>query len=85
MSVILALSEVMKNNLGVQLGFLAIDEAPFLDGAGVQAYCDALETIQRRYPDMKVMAITHDESFKARFPQSVMVTKDADGSHAIME
>ena len=85
LSVILALSEVMKNNLGVQLGFLAIDEAPFLDGAGVQAYCDALETIQRRYPDMKVMAITHDESFKARFPQSVMVTKDADGSHAIME
>ena len=85
LSVILALSEVMKNKLGVQLGFLAIDEAPFLDGAGVQAYCDALETIQRRYPDMKVLAITHDESFKARFPQSIMVTKDDHGSHAIME
>ena len=85
LSVILALSEVMKNKLGVQLGFLAIDEAPFLDGAGVQAYCDALETIQRRYPDMKVLAITHDESFKARFPQSVMVTKDEHGSHAMME
>ena len=85
LSVILALSEVMKNKLGVQLGFLAIDEAPFLDGAGVQAYCDALETIQRRYPDMKVLAITHDESFKARFPQSIMVTKDEHGSHAIME
>lgn len=85
LSVILALSEVMKNKLGVQLGFLAIDEAPFLDGAGVQAYCDALETIQRRYPDMKVLAITHDESFKARFPQSIMVTKDEHGSHAMME
>lgn len=85
LSVILALAEIMKSKLGVQLGFLAIDEAPFLDGAGVQAYCDALETIQQRYPDMKVMAITHDESFKARFPQSVMVTKDETGSHAVME
>ena len=85
LSVILALAEIMKSKLGVQLGFLAIDEAPFLDGAGVQAYCDALETIQQRYPDMKVMAITHDESFKARFPQSVTVTKDETGSHAVME
>lgn len=85
LSVILALSEVMKNKLGVQLGFLEIDEAPFLDQTGIQAYCDALETIQRRYPDMKVLAITHDESFKARFPQSITVTKDERGSHATLE
>ena len=85
LSVILALSEVMKNKLGVQLGFLEIDEAPFLDQTGIQAYCDALETIQRRYPDMKVLAITHDESFKARFPQSITVMKDEHGSHATLE
>ncbi len=42
------------------MGFLFIDEPPFLDAAGVQAYCDALEAIQGRYSDLKIMAITHD-------------------------
>lgn len=81
LSVILALSEIKSSKAGVQLGFLFIDEAPFLDGEGTQAYVDALEAIQRRYANTKVMAITHDETFKARFPQSVTVYKDATGSH----
>lgn len=73
LSVILALSEIKSSKAGVQLGFLAIDEPPFLDQDGVQAYCTALETIQTRYLDTKVIAISHDETFKARFPQSVTV------------
>lgn len=81
LSVILALSEIKSSKAGVQLGFLAIDEPPFLDQDGVQAYCTALETIQTRYPDTKVIAISHDETFKARFPQSVTVYKDERGSH----
>lgn len=81
LSVILALSEVKQKRAGMQFGFLMIDEAPFLDANATQAYCDALEAIQNRYSDVKVMAITHDESFKARFPQSVTVYKDAGGSH----
>jgi len=81
LSVILALAEIKSTKAGVQVGFLFIDEAPFLDGEGTQAYCDALETIQSRYNNIKVMAITHDESFKARFPQSITVFKDEDGSH----
>lgn len=81
LSVILALSEIKSSKAGVRLGFLFIDEAPFLDTEGTQAYCDALEAIQRRYPNTKVMAITHDETFKARFPQSVTVYKDENGSH----
>ena len=81
LSVILALSEIKSSKAGVQLGFLFIDEPPFLDADGTQAYCGALETIQRRYPDTKIMAITHDETFKARFPQSVTVYKDEAGSH----
>lgn len=81
LSVILALSEIKSSKAGVQLGFLFIDEAPFLDGEGTQAYVDALEAIQRRYSNTKVMAITHDETFKARFPQSVTVYKDTNGSH----
>ncbi len=85
LAVILALSEIMKSKAGIQLGFLFIDEPPFLDDAGTQAYCTALETIQQRYPDTKVMAITHDNAFKARFPQSVTVTKDIDGSHVVID
>lgn len=81
LSVILSLAEIKSSSAGIQLGMLFIDEAPFLDGEGVQAYVDALETIQRRYAGIKVMAITHDPTFKARFPQSITVSKDEYGSH----
>ena len=81
LAIILALSEIKATAAGIQLGMLFIDEPPFLDAEGTQAYVDALETIRARYPDIKVMAITHDDEFKARFSQSVTVTKDANGSH----
>lgn len=85
LSVILALSEIKSSKAGVQLGFLFIDEPPFLDSPGVQAYCDALEAIQRRYDGLKVMAITHDPAMKSRFPQSVDVVKTPEGSKVIYE
>jgi exonuclease SbcC len=59
---------------------LFIDEPPFLDSDGIQAYCDALETIQHRYSNLKIMAITHDPTMKARFPQSIEVIKTEEGS-----
>lgn len=85
LSVILALSEIKSSKAGIQLGFLFIDEPPFLDAPGVQAYCDALEAIQRRYSGLKVMAITHDPAMKSRFPQSVDVIKTPEGSKVIYE
>ncbi len=85
LSVILALSEIKSSKAGVQLGFLFIDEPPFLDAPGVQAYCDALEAIQQRYGNLKVMAITHAPAMKSRFPQSVDVVKTAEGSKVIYE
>jgi len=81
LAVILALAEIKNTKAGVQLGFLSIDEPPFLDDSGTQAYVDALEAIQRRYPETKILAISHDPEFKSRFPQSITVYKDADGSH----
>lgn len=81
LAVILALSEIKATAAGIQLGMLFIDEAPFLDSDGTDAYVDALEAIQARYPDVKIMAITHDPEFKARFEQSVTITKDENGSH----
>ena len=76
-----SLSEIKSSKAGVQLGFLFIDEPPFLDAPGVQAYCDALEAIQQRYSSLKVMAITHDPAMKSRFPQSITVYKDESGSY----
>lgn len=83
LAVILALSEIKATAAGIQLGMLFIDEPPFLDEEGVQAYVDSLETIRRRYPDVKIMAITHDEAMKARFNQSVTVVKTGEGSKVV--
>ena len=83
LSVILALAEIKSSSAGIQLGMLFIDEPPFLDGDGIQAYCDALETIQSRYENIKIMAITHDPTMKARFPQNLDVVKTEHGSKVI--
>lgn len=83
LSVILALAEIKSSSAGIQLGMLFIDEPPFLDSDGIQAYCDALETIQGRYKNIKIMAITHDPTMKARFPQSLDVVKTERGSKVI--
>ena len=79
LAVILALSEIKATAAGIQLGMLFIDEPPFLDDEGAQAYVDALETIRDRYSDVKIMAITHDDAMKARFGQAVTVIKTDDG------
>ncbi len=84
LSVILALAETKATTAGVQFGMLFIDEPPFLDADGIQAYCDALETIQERYGNrIKIMAITHDPTMKARFPQNLDVVKTEHGSKVI--
>ena len=83
LAVILALSEIKATAAGIQLGMLFIDEPPFLVDVGTQAYVDSLEAIRKRYPDVKVMAITHDDAMKARFNQSVTVIKTEEGSKVI--
>jgi len=83
LSVILALAEIKSSSAGIQLGMLFIDEPPFLDADGVDAYCDALEAIQGRYRGIKIMAITHDPAMKARFPQNIDVVKTEQGSRVV--
>ncbi len=83
LSVILALAEIKATTAGIQFGMLFIDEPPFLDADGIQAYCDALETIRERYGDIKIMAITHDPTMKARFPQNLDVVRTENGSKII--
>lgn len=83
LAVILALAETKASTAGIQFGMLFIDEPPFLDQDGIQAYCDALETIRERYGNIKIMAITHDPTMKARFPQNLDVVKTDHGSKVI--
>lgn len=83
LSVILALAEIKSSSAGIQLGMLFIDEPPFLDSDGVEAYVEALETIRGRYSDLRIMAITHDPVMKAKFPESIDVIKDEKGSHIV--
>lgn len=80
LSVILALAEIKSEQNGIQLGFLFIDEPPFLDAKGADAYCDALEAIQNRYSNLKIIAVTHDIAMKSRFKQSIDVARTPNGS-----
>ena len=83
LSVILALAEIKSSSAGIQLGMLFIDEPPFLDSDGVEAYVEALEAIRGRYSGLKVMAITHDPVMKAKFPEAIDVVKTEHGSKVI--
>lgn len=73
LSVAFALAELKARRAGIQLGMLFVDEPPFQDSKGTEAYCDALETIACRYAGMKVIAISHDPEMQLRFPQVIMV------------
>lgn len=70
---------------GVQLGMLFIDEPPFLDADGTEAYADALVSMARRNPRMRILAISHDPTMKARFSQNIIVSAGENGSTVEME
>jgi exonuclease SbcC len=76
-----ALSDIKARRIGIQVAFMAVDEPPFLDEDGTEAYCDALEWLYGEFPQMKVTAISHDPRMKARFKQEINCWKDDEGSH----
>lgn len=73
LSVAFALADIKAKRNGIQLGLLFIDEPPYLDQEGAQAYCTALELISQRYSTIRVIAISHDPEMKARFHQIIEV------------
>ncbi|WP_158408558.1 exonuclease subunit SbcD [Desulfosporosinus fructosivorans] len=73
-----ALADLKARRAGIQLGMMHIDEPPFLDSEGMEAYCDALEGLNHRNPNMKITAISHDPAMKARFPQQIEVVDMGD-------
>ncbi|HBX22630.1 MAG TPA: exonuclease subunit SbcD [Desulfotomaculum sp.] len=78
LSVAFALADLKARRAGIQLGMMFVDEPPFLDGEGTDAYCDALEVMSQRYQGMKVIAISHDPRMKSRFPQQIDVEDRGD-------
>lgn len=85
LAVTLGLADVKAHRAGVQIGMLHIDEPPFLDAAGTEAYADALLNMAQRNPNMRILAISHDPTMKARFPQTITVEAGENGSTAYME
>jgi exonuclease SbcC len=83
LAVSFALAMVKASRVGLQLGMMFVDEPPFLDDEGVEAYCNALETIHEKYPEMRILAISHDVGMKARFPQQLIVVSGEDGSKVV--
>lgn len=85
LAVTLGLADVKARRAGVQLGMLFIDEPPFLDADGTEAYADALTNMSARNPGMRILAISHDPTMKARFSQNIVVSAGEDGSTVTME
>lgn len=85
LAVTLGLADVKAHRTGVQLGMLWIDEPPFLDSEGTEAYADALQSMAQRNPAMRILAISHDPAMKGRFPQNIIVSAGENGSTVTME
>lgn len=80
LAVSFALAIIKASRVGLQLGMMFVDEPPFLDAEGIEAYCGALESIHERYPDMRIVAISHDENMKSAFPQQIYIEATENGS-----
>ncbi|OPZ65923.1 MAG: Nuclease SbcCD subunit C [Firmicutes bacterium ADurb.Bin506] len=85
LAVTLGLADIKARRAGIQLGMLFIDEPPFLDADGTEAYADALASMAARNPGMRILAISHDPTMKARFPQNITVHAGDDGSTVSVE
>ena len=85
LAVTLALADVKARRAGAQLGMLFIDEPPFLDADGTEAYADALASIAARNPAMRILAISHDPAMKARFAQNITVREGDSGSEVLRD
>jgi exonuclease SbcC len=85
LAVTLALADIKARRAGAQLGMLFIDEPPFLDADGTEAYADALASIAARNPAMRILAISHDPAMKARFMQNITVIQGENGSEVVRD
>ena len=62
-----------------------LERPAFLDADGTEAYADALANMAARNPGMRILAISHDPTMKARFPQNIIVQGGENGSSVSME
>lgn len=83
LAIALSLVEMKINKTGVKLGMLIIDEPSFLDDSGISTYCDSLDIIKNKYPNVKLIAVTHLDLMKSRFSNVINVSKNIDGESII--
>jgi exonuclease SbcD len=75
-----ALADIKARRIGIRPAFMIVDEPPFLDEEGSDAYCDALEWLADAYQEMRVIAVSHDPRMKSRFKQEFRLTKTDAGA-----
>lgn len=75
-----ALAMIKASRIGLKLGMMFVDEPPYLDAEGTEAYCAALAAIHEKYPGMRILAISHDENMKSNFPQQLFIEVTENGS-----
>lgn len=77
LSLKMALSKIIQRKVGVDIGFLALDEVDqSLDKAGVEAFAQIIKEWEK---DFKIFVITHNDSLKDKFSHAILVEGDGLG------
>ena len=80
LAIIFGLAIIKATRVGMQLGLLFVDEPNGLDAEGMETYVQVLHAIHERFPEMRILAISHNEEIKAGFAQQIFVDETNDGS-----
>lgn len=74
LSLRLALLEILKKQLGVDIKMLLLDEVDQpLDDLGLEGFCDIIKSLQK---DFKILVITHNKSLKDKFSHAIYLEQD---------
>jgi exonuclease SbcC len=80
----IALSKLLAKRAGASLQTLIVDEGfGTQDGKGRERLVEAIDSIKGDFE--KILVITHIDELKDAFPTRIEITKDAQGSHILVE
>jgi exonuclease SbcC len=72
-----SLARLIASRRAAQAGVLVLDELPFLDGSGIARVCEVLRGLAEFH---SILLVSHDDRFVDAFDQTVVVTRDENGS-----
>jgi len=70
---------------GAHVELFAVDEPDGLDAQGRDALVQIIEEMRDRYGFRKVLLISHDDSLRDSFAQTIEVTRSAGGPSTVVE